>query len=623
MSDKEKEYKELFIAESQEQLEELNRLLTDLEKHPQGKSEIQSIFRITHTLKGNAAGMGFSDLSAFAHTLEDLFGLVRDDKLSLNDDLFTQIYKSLDILSELLQQVVTGQKVRYKGLQTKLRVIIESVSSGEANQESAIHDNNQVTETENDHAEDDLNNEMKEAEPLSSPEESASENTMVEANNSLENEESGSSVAGEIPEKERPKGKNTGTEQNIAFSDLIQVPVRKLDHLLNLVGELVIERDRLIASAGNRKSSNEYSRLNRISSDLQYSVMDVRLIQVGFLFNKFHRVVRDAARMEDKAVRLEIKGSDTEIDRNILQIISDSLIHLIRNSISHGIETKTERTKLDKGEEGVVTLSARSENDGVVIEIQDDGQGINIQRVRDKAIARNLITRREADSLSDEDIILLIFEPGFSTMEQVTSLAGRGVGMDVVKSALDSVGGTISVHSEPGKGSKFILKLPSTMAVKGTLLFESEEVTYAIPLTNTKSVLSLYKKEIKRLSGGLAITFQDRTVPVIFLVEILRSKSVELASAASLKKMEELHDEQSMDIIIVEFNGRYFALVVDKLLQQKEIVEKTLKPPLDVIKVISGVTILGNGNVCLVLNVAMIHNFMFQRAKSLNSDQTV
>jgi len=406
-------------------------------------------------------------------------------------------------------------------------------------------------------------------------------------------------------------------ENKITFSDLVQVPVRKLDHLLNLVGELIIERDRIIANNGNDKGSNEFSRLNRISSDLQYSVMDVRLVQGGFLFNKFHRVVRDAAASENKKVSLKLSGTETEIDRNVLQIISDSLIHLIRNAIGHGIEIPDDRRKINKSEEGIIHLKAKNESDAVIITIEDDGNGIEASRIKEKAISKGLLTYEFAAQLTDQEIIHYIFEPGFSTMEKVTAISGRGVGMDVVKKAIDSIGGNISIESKPGVGTKVMLRLPSSMAVKGTLLFSLNNDEYAIPLAYTEAVVSFFKTDIHKVGKGLVATHLDKTISIVFLKDLFQLGFNEKLSDKSLHKtFDSLHPEVQLDIVVVEFNNRTVGLVVDKLLQQKEIVEKPLMKPVDSVRFISGVTILGNGHVCLVLNVSAIVNFIFTQSFS-------
>lgn len=582
MSNKEKEYKELFISEAHSNLEELNKLLTLLEQNQQDKRSVDAIFRIIHTLKGNAAGMGFDSIAKFAHVLEDLFELIKDKKLIPDEETFTILYRSFDILSELTTALDEPAKnVRYRGVQRKLELLIEK----QAGTNTPIT-NSKVIEEEK--KEEEAKPEVRATDP---------ETALPHPSQSEEKEE------------EESEG-----SKKIIFSDLVQVPVEKLDNLLNLVGELLIERDRLMTGAlETGVSRNEYSRLNRISSDLQYSVMDVRLVQVGFLFNKFHRVVRDAAKYEQKEVELIIEGSDTEIDRNILQIISDSLIHLIRNAVGHGIESPEERLKAGKKSKGHLTLSARNEREGVLIEIRDDGKGLDLAGITKKIIEKGWMNPLQAVKLSEEEIISFIFQPGFSTSEQVSDISGRGVGMDVVKQALDSIGGNIKVNTAKGSGTTFSLSLPSSMAVKSTLLFEIQDTQYAIPLSYTESVLSVPRHEIKKMQKRMMISHLDKTIEIIPLKDLLFLDGNKSAAGGEAT--------EKLNIIIVQYSGRTVGFIVDKLLQQKEIVEKPLKKPVDKVNYISGVTIMGNGNVCLVVNVPQILQGLFNY--SLNKKNQV
>jgi two-component system chemotaxis sensor kinase CheA len=564
-NEKDNEYREIFLAEALENYTELNRLLTVLEKNVNDSKTVQALFRITHTLKGNATGMGFDKIAEMAHVLEDFFGEVRDGRLELGSEIFTSVFKAADVLGELIDTIKTPKDVKYRGIKTKLEVFIRT-----AKQTSVAPTKEQAPE-----------------EILAKKEKEHAINTT-------------SARVVEADDADEPESETT----NVSFSDLVQVPVKKLDNLLNLVGELIIERDRIIASGAH--SSNEYSRLNRISSDLQYSVMDVRLVQVGFLFNKFHRIVRDASSKEGKRVSLKLEGTETEIDRNILQVISDSLIHLIRNSVGHGIEKPEERKQKGKVEEGTVTLSASSESDTVIIKIKDDGAGINPERIKQKAIEKGLITAQDASQMSDRDLTMLIFEPGFSTMDSVTAISGRGVGMDVVKKALDSIGGTVQVDTMLGEGSIFTLSLPSSMAVKSTLLFDLDNQTYAIPLSYTESVISIYKSEIHKAANGLIAVHLGNTIHIVFLSDLFAQSIGK--SKEKYASFDQLHPEQKLEIVVVSFNGKRIGFIVDKLLQQKEIVEKPLRKPFDSISYLSGVTILGNGNVCLALSIPGILN---------------
>ncbi len=623
---KENEYRELFLAEALENHEELNRLITQLEKKPDDQLAINAIFRITHTLKGNAAGMGFEKIAELGHTLETLFGEVREQRLELNSDMFTALFKAIDTLGALIRSLTDGSKVAYKGIKTKLEVICKQASTpSEEKVEKKLEEPAKSVKPASSStkkirkprkkspakSKKDTPATSKPAKKASPPQEEVTA-TAPEPTEAVAEKTSAETVTN----KTAPEPQEQSPENKIVFSDLVQVPVRKLDNLLNLVGELIIERDRIIASHAELTGANEYSRLNRISSDLQYSVMDVRLVQVGFLFNKFHRVVRDASASEKKEVALQLEGTDTEIDRNILQIISDSLIHLVRNCIAHGIEHPEARKQLGKDPQGTVTLKASNENDGVVIEIIDDGSGVNIDKVRQRGIQRGLILAEQAATMPDEEITMLIFEPGFSTNEQINAISGRGVGMDVVKKALDSVSGKVVVHSAAGEGTRIRLSLPSSMAVKGTLLFEANQTEYAIPLPYTEAVVSLYRSEVHKVGRGLAFTYQGKTVSLVFLKDILSlPQDASVPQPEDLRKSwEQLHDESQLEVIVVSGGSHTVGLVVDKLLQRKEIVEKPLNQPVDQVQFISGVTILGNGNVCLVLHVPAIISFIFQTA---------
>ncbi|MBL6447108.1 chemotaxis protein CheA [Fulvivirga sp. 29W222] len=586
---KENEYREIFLAEAVESHEELNRLITELEKKPDDNKPVDAIFRITHTLKGNASGMGFKTIADFAHVVEDIFSAIREKKLALDEQIFSSLFKSIDVLGDLIHSVKTGAKVQYRGIKTKLEVILKSLKEGE---QSAPEDNEEAN---------------------SNTDPSTKDHSITTVSN--QNRIAPSDHAANTVQKESMSEPEPEENAKIIFSDHVQVPVRKLDNLLNLVGELVIERDRIIGLNAENMGGNEYSRLNRISSDLQYSVMDVRLVQVSFLFNKFHRIVRDTANQENKSVSLTLKGTETEIDRNILQIISDSLIHLIRNAIGHGIESIVDRKNAGKPAEGHLTLKAISESDAVIIDVSDDGRGVDAQKIREKAIQKGILTEAEAKNFSDDDIVLMIFEPGFSTADNISEISGRGVGMDVVKKALDSIGGTISINTHKGVGTTFSLRIPASMAVKGTLLFELKNITYAIPLSYTEAVLSIHKKDIYKVSNGLVTSHLGKTIPLVFLKDIFELSYANLVNESKIlhKTYDRTSAEKALNIVIVSYNSRVMGIAVDKLLQQKEIVEKPLSKPFDNSKMINGVTILGNGHVCPVLNVATLFNLIFIR----------
>jgi two-component system chemotaxis sensor kinase CheA len=604
---KEDEIKEIFLAEALENHEELNRLFTELEKNHSSKSTIDAIFRITHTLKANAAGMGFEGIAELSHVLEDIFSEIKSGKITIDTKLSTDLFKACDTLGLLINEIKEpgAEPIRFKGLKTKLEVVLRTARVGF----DAIPEEKKVKIKQ------------MEAEILV-PELSVAEQKMEAV---MANSGKGKKITknpSSLLDETKPDEENTELlrDNKIAFSDLIQIPVRKLDNLLNLVGELIIERDRVIASNADRKGSrnNEFSRLQRITSELQYSVMDVRLVQVNVLFNKFHRIVRDTAAIEAKKVDLVLEGTEIEIDRKILQIISDSLIHLVRNAVSHGIETPEQRQKLGKSPNGTLKLSARGEKDAVIIEVSDDGKGIDPVIIKRKAIEKKIVPVELVNQMSEKEIIHLIFEPGFSSSDTITEVSGRGVGMDVVKKAMDSIGGKIDIRTELGKGSVFELSLPSSMAVKKALLFGLGDFEYAIPLSYTESVIQLTKKDIHKVAKGLVATSQGKTLSVLFLNDLFGvSKIDELVSDKSFQKtFTNISDTQKLFVIMVNYNNKTVGIVVDYLLQQKEIVEKPLNKPLEGIKFISGATILGTGNVCLVIDIPSIVNFLFSSRTS-------
>ena len=602
---KEQEYKDMFYAEAFENHEELNRLFTVLEKNPTDKKAIDSIFRITHTLKGNAMGLGFEGIAELGHVMEDIFSEVKNENIILDEELFNNLFKANDKLGDLIDALKNPKKVSYKGIRTKLSVFLKNAQSEDEGS-----------------TEDEKVEEITQKAKVEFPTEVQidKDNISLEDLEDAVNKHMDVQVDEEdIQEVEDQFEKEVKTK--ISFSDQVQIPVHKLDNLLNLVGELIIEKDGLVAkSIENGKRGTEYSRLHRITSDLQYGVMDVRLVQVGFMFNKFHRIIRDVAAIEKKKVNLNLSGTEIEIDRNILKIMSDSLVHLVRNAVSHGIEKPEDRKGKDKPEEGQVTLSATNEKDTVIIKVSDDGNGIDHNVIREKAVEKGLISESFAKQMTKEDAYMLIFEPGFSNAEIITEVSGRGVGMDVVKRATESIGGKISVETEIGAGTVITLALPSSMAVKGALLFEMSNQEYAVPLSYTEAVISLKKKEIHKINSGLMATYLDKTISIVFLKDLYGvNKLGDIKQNGTLHHtFNEIVDEnEKLDVLVVSYGDKYLGFVVDKLLQQKEIVEKTLASPLDHIELFSGATILGNGNVCLVLDIASILRELFKEKMKL------
>ncbi|SMD32919.1 two-component system, chemotaxis family, sensor kinase CheA [Reichenbachiella faecimaris] len=587
MKSKEEEYKELFHAEALENFEELNRLFTDLENDHTDFNAINSIFRIVHTLKGNAMGMGFDDVAALTHVMEDVMGSVQQGTMALNKDLFDSLFKANDKLGALIDALKSGERVSYLGIKTKLFVLLEK--------------HTKVAE-------------IKGAQPNDSPAEPKSELTTPVREEQLDEEEDLTQEALLVPTGDTSKNPQA-MKSEITFTDVIQIPVKKMDELMTMVGQLIIERDRLITlNSVDGKRTSEFEGLQRITSDLQYGVMNARMVTVGFLFNKFHRIVRDVASIENKNVSLVLQGTECEIDRNILKIMSDAMIHLVRNAVSHGIEKSEARRSKGKPDKGTIILSAHYEKDNVVIEVADDGNGIDASIIRRKIVEKGLASKELAQQLSDQEVIMYIFEPGFSNAEKITEISGRGVGMDVVKKAAESIGGQINVETEVGMGTTIKLNLPSSMALKGALLFELDEQEYAVALSYTEAVISLSKSEIHRITDGLMAQYLDQTIPIIFLKDIVTLENLADCQKEGVlhRSFEELEEETKLDVIVLSYAGRLLGVVVDRLLQQKEIIEKSMVRPLEKTKLLSGTTILGNGKVCLVIDVTTISDLMFK-----------
>lgn len=418
-------------------------------------------------------------------------------------------------------------------------------------------------------------------------------------------------VQGEEPILEPEINDEEDATRKLELSDLVYIQVKKLDHLMNLVGELIIDRDRVLTlgqEIGNPALIAAAAHLSRIADELQYSVMDARLVGVGSLFSKFPRVVRDVATAEKKDVELTMTGEDIQIDRNILQIITDALLHLVRNAIGHGLETPAERVAAGKPAQGHLLLSAQTERDDVLVQVRDDGRGINVDSVRRKAVERGLVAANVAATLDDNAVRAFLFEPGFSMAKEVTEISGRGVGLDVVKLAIDSLGGQLRVDSVLGQGTTFTLVLPTSIAVKGALLFQLDQRNYAIPLMHTDSVVSLLPEDFNMVGGMLLTRIQEENVPVVSLRRLLHNGDGPLPPALKTDL------EGRQDIIIVNYNNRRLGLIVDRFLRQQDIVVKPMSKPLDTIDLFGGVTLLGSGQVCLVLDVpALTRLFLAKR----------
>jgi two-component system chemotaxis sensor kinase CheA len=594
LESKESQYRELFYVEASDNHEEINRLFTILEKNHLDQNAIGSIFRIVHTIKGNAMGIGLDDIANLSHVMEDTMVHVKDQTIVLETELINNLYRANDKLGELIKAVKTKNKVSYLGIQTKLSIYLKKKISDAT---------------------------VKEVDKEVIDKKGGKENTEIELSDSESQRKKDllAYVESDIEEVQEGGNYSSNEASAISFTDVIQIPIKKMDDMVNLIGQLIIERDRLITEQQNSgKRSSKYEVLQRISSNLQYSIMDARMMPIGFLFNKFHRIVRDVSVAESKEVSLELHGTDVEIDRNILKIMSDSLIHLVRNAIGHGLENPEVRLENGKNKTGNLSLSASYEKDNVAIRVSDDGNGINPEIIKKRLVKNKMVTAEFANKLSDEDTIMYIFEAGFSNADKITDISGRGIGMDVVKQATESIGGHVSIDTEVGKHTTIKLLLPTSLALKGALLFEVNNQEYAIALVYIESVLKIPKKNIHKLNGGLIMDYQKKTISLVFLSDLLLEKDLTnlFQNKTFYNTLDGYEKNNDLEIIVVNHSGKQTGIIVDKLLLQKEIIEKPLEKPLDKVKFLTGTTILGNGKVCPVLDIAYLTTLVYKQLKS-------
>lgn len=387
------------------------------------------------------------------------------------------------------------------------------------------------------------------------------------------------------------KGNEKSVQSRGLFADrYVRVETDRLDKLINLVGELVISRTQVLEMGRGLEQSdseNTIAQLDRVTTDLQYAAMSLRMVPIKQVFDRFPRMVRDLAQAHGKEIRLEIEGANTELDRSLVNEIGDPLVHLLRNSVDHGIETSDERVKQGKPSYGTIDLTARHEGSHVLIEIRDDGQGINVDKIREKAAKRGLISG-DTQAISQQEAIRLLFEPGFSTSENVTDISGRGVGMDAVKNAVEAMSGTVEMQSTPGQGSSITIKLPLTLAIIEVLLVQTLGETYAIPIQTVRENLRVSRDQLKRVQHNEVILLRNEVVPIFDLAETLGFERADV--------------DGDMPVIVVESQGEKCGFIVDKLLGQQEIVIKSLSSILGDVPGVAGAAVLGNGRVALILD---------------------
>ncbi len=548
-----------FIAESQEGLDRMEQCLTVLEMRPGDTGLLGEIFRVVHTIKGTTGFLGFDRLEKLAHAGEHLLGSVRDGRLAVTSELISGLLRLMDGLRAIL-------------------VLIEE-TGGEGTR-SSDEDGELIAELAL------LNGEMPPAEVEVELLDAVirDDGAIAEAANVQRAPPAGISPAGN---GERNGGGNDKT---------LRIDVDVLNRMMNLVGELVLTRNQMLQSDRSAANFPELARrLDSVTADLRETVMQARMQPVGNLFGKFPRMVRDLARTCGREVRIEFTGQETGLDKSLLEAIKDPLTHAVRNAVDHGIEAAADRVLAGKAAEGCVRLKAFHQSGSVVIEVSDDGAGIPMERVLKKAIERNLVTEEQAAGMSEREALQLIFLPGFSTATAVTTVSGRGVGMDVVRANVEKVGGSVEVESRRGEGTTLRLRVPLTLAIVPSLVVRSGGQYFALPQSALVELVDIptreFGKTVQRVGSAEVYRLRERLLPMVWLDRLLGMET------------DSLETPKGHYLAVLEADDCRYGLVVDDLMSPEEIVVKPLSPVLREIGMFSGATVLGNGTLALILDI--------------------
>ena len=630
--DEMQEIMEDFLIEAFEMIEQLDQDLVELESNPDDLELLNKIFRVAHTIKGSGSFLNLDILTKLTHHMEDVLNKARKEELKITPDIMDVILESVDMMKALLENIRDNGTDITDDIDIEPIVLkLDAISQGKPIESEPTPEVEVATNSDDELTEEDYAN--------MSPEEIEAEIERLlkqrqeedrkrrEAKRKKEQEKKEAVTKKESDEKKEnneknavtssstSKNNNSPTEKDSKKSTLpakkvssveqtIRVDVNRLDNLMNLIGELVLSKNRLIKIYNDVEERYEgehfldelnqvVSSISIVTTDLQIAVMKTRMLQIGKVFNKFPRVVRDLSRELGKKVKLVIKGEETELDKSIIEEIGDPLMHVIRNSVDHGIEAPEERLKLGKPEEGIIELKAYNEGNQIVIEITDDGKGMDAELLKNKALEKGLISVKEAEIMSEKEAFMLIFKAGFSTAAKVTNVSGRGVGMDVVKTNVEKLNGIIEVDAEVGKGSVFKIKIPLTLAIIQALLVSAQEELFAVPLANVIETVRITLEDISTVEGKSVLKLRDEVLPLVNMSDIFKIEKI-------------LGVNQYLYVVVLGVGASKVGLIVDGLIGQEEIVIKSLGEYLKGIKGIAGATIRGDGRVTLIADVASL-----------------
>lgn len=656
-----------FLVEAFELIEQIDHDLVELESNPEDLELLNSIFRVAHTVKGSSSFLNFDVLTKLTHKMEDVLNKARHGELKITPDIMDVVLESVDKMKTLLNCI------RDNGNDTAIGMDIEpicaklaAVAEGGAVQNSvsptpdlppqpqAAAPEQTTTAPEQATPAQIAPQAAPAAQASAAPQSQAPQGPRIDPLSQEPeidvNQLSDAEVEAEIERllklrkaedtaRRAEKAKNppppkpaaapkpatpppatkkvpaAGAASNpAAMEQTIRVEVKRLDQLMNLSGELVLSKNRLLTiydELQERYDGEQFlDKLNQvanslsiITTDIQLAVMKTRMQPVAKVFSKFPRVVRDLSRELGKQIELELSGEETELDKSIIEEIGDPIMHMIRNSCDHGVEDPATRLSLGKPERGVVQLKAYNEGNHIIIEIADDGKGLDADMLRQKCIEKNLITEKEADQMSDKEAFALIFKPGFSTAQKVTSVSGRGVGMDVVKTNIEKLNGIIEIDSEVGKGSVFRLKIPLTLAIMQSLLVGAQEEYYAIPLASVMETVRVPIDSIYTIEGKNVLRLRDEVISLVRLADVFNVKQV-------------FESDTQAYVVIIGVAEAKLGVIIDTLVGQEEIVIKSMGDYLQNIPGIAGATIRGDGRVTLIVDVSSMMNL----AKQIKTD---
>ena len=647
------EFVSYFRDEAEELLQQIDADLLKLEEIANsGESDpeiVNSLFRALHTIKGSGGMLGFTEVQGLAHKLENLCDLLRKDRMPLSETCVDILFSGRDFLTDLVESAVTNSSPpsgmgeylsrldQFVAIYEETAHVIEGRTGPELSfDEAAERETKTTSPADVDAFEAEVERLLAEAQAQRAESASkTSEASIAPVEPEAPKPEAAAAAAAPTPEapaaKPGSKSGADGQQKRTSLHQTIRVDIERLDALLNLVGELVINRTRISdiantlerlmadkATVGDKTMDASHgiiaplakdladsaALLARTTNEIQESIMKVRMVPIGQVFDRFPRLVRDVAKARGKEVQLVISGAETDLDKTIVDEVGEPLMHLLRNSVDHGIEPPSVRESNGKQRMGTIALNAYHEGNQIIIEVTDDGGGIDLEKVRSRGIRQGLISAD--DRLMDRELIELIFTPGFSTAEVISDVSGRGVGMDVVKKNITRLKGIFDVDSVAGQGTRFTIKLPLTLAIIQALLVRVVDELYAIPLDSVIESQRVEMPDVRTVHGNEVITLRGQVVPLVRI--------------ANFFELGGQRDPDKVMIVIVGLQGRQVGLVVDSFEGEQEIVIKPLSDVVGRIPGISGATILGNGSISLIIDVHSLVSEAYLSGKAARAE---